>query len=111
MKAFLMHKNQDFNLQRQVPPNEKALTQDLELNTLFNAMALGDEFLLDAAKQAIFWGLNNELETIRYRERILKGCLKNSSIVYDFIMLTFRNERLNFNFYKILFRRFLNSVF
>lgn len=83
MKAFLMHKDQDFDLQRKLPSNEQALTQDLELNTLFKAMALGDEFLFDAAKQAVFWGLNNDLETISYRQSILKDCLKNSSIVRD----------------------------
>ena len=42
MKAFLMYKDQDFDLQRQLPSNEQALTQDLELNTLFHAMALGE---------------------------------------------------------------------
>jgi hypothetical protein len=41
MKVFLMHKDQDFDLQRQLPSNERVLTQDLELNTLFNTMALG----------------------------------------------------------------------
>jgi DNA mismatch repair ATPase MutS len=83
MKAFLMHKDQDFDLQRQLPSNEQALTQDLELNTLFKAMALGDEFLFNAAKQAVFGGVNNDLETIRYRQSILKDCLKNSAIVRD----------------------------
>jgi hypothetical protein len=96
MKAFLMHKDQDFSLQRKLPPNEQALTQDLELNTLFNAMAFGDEFLFDAAKQAVFWGLNNGLETIRYRQGILKDCLKNSSIVreiYDIAVESIENKR------------------
>ena len=46
MKAFLMHKDHDFDLQQKLPPNEQALTQDLELNTLFNALALGDKFLV-----------------------------------------------------------------
>ena len=59
MKAFLMHKDQDFDLQRQLPPNEQALTQDLALNTLFEAMALGDEFLLEVAEKAVLSGLND----------------------------------------------------
>ena len=96
MKAFLMHKDQDFDMQRQLPPNEKELTQDLELNTLFNAMALGDKFLFDVAKKAVFWGLNNDLETIRYRQSILKDCLKNSDIVrdiYDIAVESIENKR------------------
>ncbi len=80
MKAFLMHKDQDFDLQRQLPPNEQALTQDLALNTLFEAMALGDEFLLEVAEKAVLSGLNDP-DSILYRQNILKDCLKNPSIV------------------------------
>ncbi|MCA2000697.1 MAG: DNA mismatch repair protein MutS [Chloroflexi bacterium] len=83
MKAFLMYQNQDFDSQRQLPSNEQALTQDLELKTLFNAMALGDEFLLEAAKKSILLGLDNDLDTIRYRQDILKDCLRNPAIVRD----------------------------
>ena len=53
MKAFLMHRDQDFDLERVLPPNEEALTQDLELNTLFGAMARGDRFLFDVAKKCL----------------------------------------------------------
>jgi hypothetical protein len=64
MKAFLMYKDRDFDLQRKLPWNEQALTQDLELNTLFNAMALDHKFLFEVAKSAILSGLNNDLDTI-----------------------------------------------
>ena len=40
MKAFLMYRDQDVDLQRKLPWNEGALTQDLEVETLFGAMAL-----------------------------------------------------------------------
>jgi len=82
MKAFLMHKDRDFDLQRQLPSNEQGLTQDLELNTLFNAMALGDKFLFDIVKKVLLSGLG-DLDAIRYRQNILKDCLKNPSIVRD----------------------------
>ncbi len=59
MKAFLMYKDQDFELDRQLPSNEQALTQDLELNTLFNAMALGDNFLFEVAQKAVLSGLSD----------------------------------------------------
>jgi hypothetical protein len=71
MKTFLMYKDRDFNLQQKLPANEEALMQDLELETLFNAMALGDAFLFEVAKKAVVGGMNTDLETIRYRQRIL----------------------------------------
>lgn len=81
MKAFLMYKGCDFDLHQGLSWNEPALTQDLELNILFNAMALGDKFLLEVVKKAILSGLNNEPNTILYRQDILKDCLKNPSII------------------------------
>lgn len=49
MKAFLMHRDRDFDVQPKLPDNESALTQDLELDTLLSAMAGNDEFLFDVA--------------------------------------------------------------
>jgi DNA mismatch repair ATPase MutS len=83
MKAFLMYKDQDFDLQRKLPSNEQAVIQDLELNTLFQAMAHGDKFLLAVAKCAVLSGIDNGLDTILYRQNILKDCLKNPVIVKD----------------------------
>ena len=83
MKAFLMYKDQDFDLKRKLPSNEEALIQDLELNTLFNAMAQGDTFLFAVAKRAVLSGVNNGRDTILYRQNILKDCLKNPLIVKD----------------------------
>ena len=91
MKAFLMYKDQDFELNRQLPSNEQALTQDLELNTLFNAMALGDNFLFEVAQKAVLSGLS-DLDTIRYRQNILKDCLKHPSIVSDIYQI---RDRIN----------------
>ncbi len=82
MKAFLMYPNRDFKATRQPSFNEEALTQDLELNTLFNAMTLGDEYLLEVAKQVVLSSLDAP-DIIRYRQEILKDCLKNPAIVRD----------------------------
>ena len=35
MKAFLLHRDRDFDLERPLPANESDLCRDLELNTLF----------------------------------------------------------------------------
>ncbi|VBB09763.1 Hypothetical protein LUCI_5061 [Lucifera butyrica] len=100
MKAFLMYKDQDFDLQQGLPANEQALTQDLELNTLFNAMALGDQFLFDVARKAILSGLS-DLDAIRYRQAILKDCLKNPAVVrelYAIAVETIEKKRQKYYF-------------
>jgi hypothetical protein len=45
MKAFLMFRDRDFDLKQPLPPNADALVQDLELETLFGAMAASDSFI------------------------------------------------------------------
>lgn len=80
MKVFLMHRDQDFDLRQPLPPQAPALTQDLELDTLFNAMASGDPFLFDMAKRAVFSG-SGDLDTIRYRQAILQDCLNNPAVI------------------------------
>jgi len=83
MKAFLMFRDRDFDPRRTIPKHEPALTQDLELTTLFNAMALGDEVLFDVARSAVLPGADNDLSTILYRQDILRDCLKQPTIVRD----------------------------
>jgi hypothetical protein len=80
MKAFLLYKDQDFNIQGPLPANEQALTQDLELDTLFAAMSLGDKFLYEVARRVILTGAD-DLDTICYRQDIVRDCLKNPSII------------------------------
>lgn len=80
MKAFLMYRDRDFDVQRELPPNAQALIQDLELQTLFSVMASGDTFLFEVAKRAILSSVT-DLGSIRYRQYILEDCLKNSTFV------------------------------
>jgi DNA mismatch repair ATPase MutS len=82
MKAFLLYRDRDFDLQQQLPPGAEAATQDLELDTLFNAMALGDTVLFEVAKKVILCG-SKDPDAIVYRQDILKDCLKNSAVVRD----------------------------
>jgi len=80
MKVFLMHRERDFDWQRKLPANEQALTQDLGLNLLFEAMALGDRFLSDVAKTVVLSSLKDP-EEIVYRQQVLGDCLKQPAIV------------------------------
>ena len=107
MKVFLMYPDRDFgpvqelsHQQRLVPRQklssaEPTFIQDLELNTLWNAMAQGDEFLFDVVKQALLSGLDDP-DVIRYRQEILKDCLKHPDIVrqiYRIPLQSIENKR------------------
>jgi hypothetical protein len=62
--------------------NDAVLTQDLELVTLWNAMAAGDEFLFEMAKRAVLSGLTDP-DAIVYRQQVLADCLEHPEIVHQ----------------------------
>jgi len=82
MKVLLMFPDRDFDPRQKPPSNAQALTQDLGLDTLFETMALGDEYLVAISKQAILSGVSDP-DIIRYRQQILKDCLRNPSVVRE----------------------------
>jgi len=86
MKAFLMYKDRDFDL-TSLPANTDDLIQDLELNTLFEAMAMHDKFLQDVAKKAVLMSIHDP-EEIAYRQQILKDCLEHPAIVREIYKIT-----------------------
>ena len=57
MKAFLMYRDRDIDPAHELSASEQALVQDLELDTLWAAMAAGDDFLLDMARQTVLHSL------------------------------------------------------
>jgi len=82
MKAFLMHAGRDFDLAAELPAQEPALVQDLELETLLRAMAAGDELILDVAKRALLLSLRDP-EAIAYRQQVLGECLDHPEVVRE----------------------------
>lgn len=80
MKSFLMYINQDFDPDQSLPDFANDLIKDLELNILINAMAADNQFLFDLSKTAILSTLT-DIDTIRYRQAILKDCLANPKVV------------------------------
>ena len=68
MKAFLMYRDRDFDLEHAPPANEAVLTKDLELDTLFSAMAAKDSLVLEVAKKVILTSAANDVAVIEYRQ-------------------------------------------
>lgn len=88
MKAFLLHRDCDFDLKRAPPSNANDLSRDLELDVLLWALAGKDELILNVAKAALMAATSNDVATIRYRQAVLKDCLGNPEIVRHLYSLT-----------------------
>jgi len=99
MKVLLLDRNRDFDLY-QLPDNRyrrqevdraallrtllwngPSLVQDLELDTLFRAMAAGDEYVWAVVQQAILTALHNDMDTVLYRQAVLADCLRKPAVV------------------------------
>jgi len=77
------------------PGTDDVLAQDLELGTLWTAMAGGDEFLFETAKRAVLSSLHDP-EAIVYRQRVLADCLQRPTVVrqlYGLAVEALENER------------------
>jgi len=83
MKAFLMFRDRDFDLKQPLPPNADALVQDLELETLFGAMAGGDQLIHDVAKVALLSSVEITVEEIIYRQHVMTDALHRPAVLRD----------------------------
>jgi DNA mismatch repair ATPase MutS len=95
MKAFLLHQEQDFNFAAALPPNHTDLIQDLELTTLFEAMAVGDKFLYEVSVRVVLASLNDR-EAILYRQHVFADCIAEPAIVremYDIAVGALEDKR------------------
>lgn len=91
MKVFLLYPDRDFDPEQPRPPHADDLVQDLELNILFSAMAQGNVFVFDVVKRVILSGVE-DLRVIRYRQDILKNCLKNAQVVREIYQIPIRAQ-------------------
>lgn len=80
MKAYLLYEASDFPWRRDEFWNERTLNQDLELDTLYQAMAAGDAYLYDTVKQVVPVSLS-DLDDILYRQAVLKDCIEHEAVV------------------------------
>jgi hypothetical protein len=82
MKVYLLYRDRDFDFGADLPPGHKDLIQDLELNTLLQAMAGGDKFLFEASVKVLLASLQDP-EAIRYRQRVLADCLAQPGVIRE----------------------------
>ena len=114
MKAHLMFKDRDFDLDLPASFADDDLVTDLQLAPLFDAVRQRDSLILEAFQAAFFSSLHRP-EQIIYRQNILQDCVRNPEIVrqlYDLANETIhrqQKERLWFTT-QFLGNLFTNSV-
>ncbi|MBN2116498.1 MAG: hypothetical protein JW730_08005 [Anaerolineales bacterium] len=109
MNVFLMYPDRDYDAKQSIPPNAEALTEDLELNILFNAMTRGDDFLFDAARQSILSGLDSP-DFIRYRQAILQDCLTHPEVIRQIYRIPIQSIENKRRHWMGIFSRYPSSV-
>ncbi len=86
MKVCLLHPERNFESQP-LPWNERALAQDLGLDAVFGVMAHRDKFLFAAVREVALASLTTDVDTVLYRQRVFRDCLKHPHIVRDLYAL------------------------
>jgi len=103
MKTHLLYRGRDFDWEQTPPPNHEALIQDLNLETIFKGMAGNDPFLAEAAKRVMLAGVGDDIETLLFRQSVLKDCIQNKAIaskIYDLAVEA--NERKRKQWFGVL---------
>ena len=109
MKVFLMHRDRDFRLGEDLPTNTVELTQDLELDILFDAMAAGDTFLREVAKNAVLASLRDP-EAILYRQHILADCLSAPKVIREIYTIAIEAIESEKKVWSLMWERDANSA-
>lgn len=88
MKVALLHRDHDFKKDQPFPWNVSDIISDLELNTLLAAMAGEDEYLPEVCKRVVLTYSGNDIDTIVYRQDVLRDCRKNEEVIKQFYDIT-----------------------
>lgn len=81
-----MFPGRDFQVARAERPGEQDLIRDLDLETIWAAMALGDDVVYQSSRSATLSGLTT-VEEIRYRQSVLADCLQQPQPIRDIYAL------------------------
>ena len=74
MKVHLLYENADYNPQMKLPFQAKAVRADMEIDTLLNTMAAGDDLLRQRIEPLLYQSLLSPA-AIAYRQNVLRDCL------------------------------------
>lgn len=88
MKAYLMHSDRDFELNRPLPVNGRDVLDDLELQGILDVMAAGDEFVLGVARSTLLGAVTGDIATIIHRQHILQDTLQHPKFMRDLYAIT-----------------------
>ena len=81
MKAFLMHRDRDFDVRQRPQANWPIVRKDLALDVLIEAMAAKDKRVREVAEIALFSSNSNNSQTIAHRQGAVTDCLRNPEVV------------------------------
>lgn len=81
MKVRLLHKDRDFDLAQPPLWNERSLRDDLALDVVLSAMAGADRAIREIAQKVLLSGSTNDVETVLYRQDVLRDVLENPTAV------------------------------
>jgi hypothetical protein len=104
------YETQGFDRQSGLPWNADALTTDLALNTLFDAMARDDDWLFAVARKVILAGVRGDLDTIRYRQDILQDCLNQPAVTRELYAVAVEAMEKRKGYYLGVLARYPDSV-
>jgi DNA mismatch repair ATPase MutS len=100
----------NFDRNSGLPWNSGALTADLSLDTLFTAMARGDDCIFDVSRRVILSSVKTDLGTIEYRQGVLRDCLNQTSIVRQLYTIAVEANEKRRGHYLGTLTRFPDSV-
>lgn len=95
MKPRLLYPDRDLDIDAEPPPNAADLSRDLGLDTLFAAMAGGDEFLHRTCEHTVLASVDDP-DVIVYRQRVLTDCLAHPELareMYDIAVEAIKGEK------------------
>lgn len=81
MNVWLLHPDRAFDTQRPLPSHAATLSQDLDLTTLWSAMAQGDRELGALARMVMLRAAENDLDTVHHRQGVWEDTLHQPDAV------------------------------
>ena len=102
MKAYLLYRDRDADPGAPLPALAEDAARDLELSTMFDAMAQGDDFLRAVSERTVLSNLTTGDE-VEYRQQILRDFLDHPAIareIYGLATNALRAETSVWRYYR-----------